>query len=108
MTQEEYKNFVSPSVVRTIFDTSTINAISGKYIILVSGRVVCIGGKMFFDSRAQATKAFYNSFSWRAKRELSIATNSNTHYWNSPEGTKMWLGFKEAITNNYGFKIVRL
>lgn len=111
MTQEEYESVISPSIVNDVFMGETLERSRGKYIISVAGKIVTIKGRVFYDSKSQATKAFYNSFSWKARRAIwaNVRGSGNNRdpygYWSSPDRSLMWTTFKKVLARDYGFKI---
>ena len=109
MPEEYYESLVSPDLINDVFSGEILNGSSGKYVILLQGRLVTIKGRVFYDTKTQATKAFYNSFSWKVRRAIWAQTPHSREqygYWGSPDRGRMWLAFKKALEKNYGFKIV--
>ena len=108
MTQEQYETLVTPSVIDSVFSDEILTNSRGKWVIILHGNVVAIKGRVFYDSKEQATKAFYNSFSWKARRALWMArpdTEDTWGYWRSPDRGLMWTTFKKVLARDYGFKI---
>lgn len=111
MTKAEYKELITPALVREIFQGNIVESNSGKYAITVCGKIVSVGGKIFYDSHEQAVKGFYNSFGWRARRVIYRAANptdDSWRWWRNEDRTIMWTAFKEVLKNNYGFDIIQL
>ena len=111
MTKDEYKELVTPELIRSIFEGSIVSDFACRYAVTVGGKIVSIAGRVFYDSREQAMKGFYNSFSWKVKRALWRAANpENVHlsWWGSPDNSKAWAAFKEVLKDRYGFDIIRL
>jgi len=111
MTTAEVKELVSPEFVRELFVGSVVDSSQPRWAITIGGKIVTIGGKIFFDTREQAVEGFYNSFSWRARRKLYQALHpedTGWGWWRNAESTVMWKGFKEAITEKFGFKIIQV
>lgn len=111
MTKAEYKQAITPEVIREIFQGHIVESNSSKYAITVCGKIVSIGGKIFYDSHEQAVKGFYNSFGWRARRVIYRAVNptdDSWRWWRSADSRTMWTAFKEVIKDNYGFDIIQL
>lgn len=109
--ENSYERFVTPALVREIFENSILNSTAERWIISVCGKIVAIQGKIFYDSRDQAVKAFYNSFNWRARRrigQLSHPDDGNAGWWSDPNRGRYWKDFKSALTKNYGFVITRV
>ena len=109
MTESEYRQRITPSIIRDVFENHILTLDSPKYAITVSGHLLTISGRTLWDSPSQATKAFYNAFSWRAKRTLheSITGRDNYSWWRDSDGTAMWSAFKKELKDNYGFKIIK-
>ena len=63
MLTDRYESLVTPSLIASVFNGSYLQR-AGKWCITLNGQVVTIAGKVCFDSKQQATKAFYNSFNW--------------------------------------------
>ena len=111
MTKDEYKELVTPELIRSVFEGSIVEDSVCRYAITVGGKIISVAGKIFYDSREQAMKGFYNSFSWKAKRELWCAANPENDYhgwWRNTDNTKAWTAFKEVLKGRYGFDIIRL
>ena len=109
MTKNEYKERVTPAIVRQVFEGNIIYPERQRWVMLLGGRIVAIQGKCFYESKQQAIKALYNNMSWKAKRELWWETHPDEDryaYWRQPESSTMWRAFKEAIAEKYGFKVV--
>ena len=49
MTKAEYKELITPALVREIFQGNIVESNSGKYAITVCGKIVSVGGKIFYD-----------------------------------------------------------
>lgn len=107
----DYETLVTPSMVRELFADNVLDDDDKGYIISVCGKIVTIDGKIFFKSREQATKAFYNSFNWRARRRMFVALHPEDRagygVWSFPDRTKLWLAFKRVLERDYGFKIMK-
>lgn len=110
MTKAEVKEMISPEVVRTIFEPFVVATNAEKWAITISGRIIAIGGKMFYDTKQQAVKAFYNAFKWRAGRDIWQQTHPDDPWgwWRSGDSAVIWKGFKEALTEKFGFKIIQV
>ena len=110
MTKAEYKAAITPQFVREFFTGSVVDNSGPRYAITVAGKIVSIGGKIFFGSREQAMKGFYNSFSWRAKRQIwnMCHAGNDGYWWRSPDSPTIWKAFKEALAEQYGFNIIQL
>ena len=110
MTKAEVKEKVSAEVVRDIFEPFVVASNAEKWAITVSGRIIAVSGKMFYDTKQQAVKAFYNSFKWRALRSLWSQEHPDDPWgwWRSSDSKPLWEGFKEALAEKFGFKIVQV
>ena len=110
MTKQEYKDLVTDDVVREIFQNHLLNEQSSRFVISVGGKIVAVGGKMFYDSREQAVKAFYNSFRWRAQHVLWRVNHPDNPWgwWRDPDNSVIWRAIKEKLTESYGFKIMQV
>ena len=87
-----------------------LEAGSGKWIITVLGKPVIMSGKLLYDSRKQAVKAFYNCFKWRSSRDLHMATHLGASLWDwwREERNSYWPVFKKVMTEKYGLKIIQI
>ena len=108
----DYETLVTPSMVRELFADSVLDDDDKGYIISVCGKIVTIDGKIFFKTREQATKAFYNSFNWRARYRMFEAlhpedTGRGYGVWSFPDRSKLWFAFKRVLERDYGFKIMK-
>ena len=112
MTKAEVKQLVSPRFVRELFGEFVVDSSQPRWAITICGKIIAIGGKMFYDSRDQAVKGFYNAFNWRARRKLYIAQHpedvTGWGWWRNEDSKTIWSGFKDAITEDYGFKIIQV
>ena len=111
MTKAEYKEVITPEIVRRIFEGCTVESNNSKYAITVGGKIISVGGKIFYDSHEQAIKGFYNSFSWRARRIVweSLHPNENPWgWWRNEDRSVVWSAFKEVLKEKYGFDIIQL
>lgn len=112
MPTNNFERYITPSLIRDIFQNSVVSEGNKGWCILLSGKIVTINGKMFFNSRQQAVKAFYNSFHWRVGREMYRITHPTEErwwsWWSDPDRTACWKTFKKVLERDYGFKIVRV
>lgn len=110
MTKDEYKNAVTPDVVREVFEDNIFYPELRKWAMFVSGKLISIQGKCFYDSREQALKSLYNSLGWKVKREIWVKAHpgEEVRYWRQPDAGMMWRAFKEVITEKYGFNVVKI
>lgn len=111
MTKAEYKELITPALVREIFEGNVVDSYNRKYAITVGGKIVSVAGKVFYDTHEQAVKGFYNSFGWRARRVIYRAANptdDSWRWWRSADNRTMWTAFKEALKEKYGFDIIQL
>lgn len=109
--QNEFEDVITSDIVRNTFKNSIFeNGCSNKWAMFICGRLISISGKSFFDSREQATKAFYNAFHWRVGREIqrSFSGNRIYYWWSNPHRRDYWEAFKKVIKNKYDFKIVKI
>jgi hypothetical protein len=84
MVRTEFKNLVTPAMVDDMFRNFYIDSENKGWVITVCGKVLTINGKMLYKSRKQAVTAFYNSYRWRAMRQMAYAVHPNTehpYYW---------------------------
>ena len=111
MTAEEYRRFMTPALVRDVFEDCVLNEGSERWAITVGGKVLSIQGKTFYNSREQAVRAFYNSFSWRARRALWQAAHPTDDtwggWWREDRGV-LWNTFKKSLTEDYGLNFIRV
>lgn len=108
--QIDYSSYVTPTFVRELFEGAILDEENKGWYITLCGKILTIDGKVFFNSREQAMKAFYNSYNWRAKHKLYDVThpepNGRYHYWSDPDRTIMWRAFKRKLESEYGFQIL--
>lgn len=111
MTKAEYKEVITPEMVRQIFEGRTVESNNSKYAITVGGKIISVGGKIFYDSHEQAVKGFYNSFGWRARRVIWGLLHPNDTpwgWWRNEDSSVVWSAFKEVLKEKYGFDIIQL
>ena len=111
MTSEEYKNSITPEFVRGLFKDSILQDGDERWAITICGKIISVQGKVFYDSREQAVRAFYNMFSWRIRRELFIATHPNDtsyRWWSDPDRPEVWKIAKKTLTDEYGLNFIRV
>lgn len=106
---ENAEELITPTMVREIFEDNIINEGPKGWCMMICGKVLTVNGKMFYKSRQQAVKAFYNSYHWRAMRHIHTArTGEPWGWWNDYRRTNDWKAFKKVLTEKFGFKIVRI
>lgn len=100
---------VTPSLVREVFQRDIVNSDNRGWSITVCGKLLAVGGKVFFETREQAVKAFYNSYRWRVTRSMSLANNPDEdHWWRDGNSSNYWKTFKKVLEKDYGFKFIKL
>lgn len=110
MTEQEVEVLITPSLLREVFNDSIIDSNKPRYIITLGGKVIVIQGKIFYDSKEQATKAFYNSFSFKVRNTFWRDTHSadNWGWWRSEECRMLWRVFKKVVKRDFSFEIKRV
>lgn len=112
MTAEEIKNIINSEFVTNFFEGSTFSEDADRWVITVCGKVIAIQGRIFYPTKKQAVKAFYNAFHWRAYRAIWTATHQYTRnpWWNCPTSDRsiMWKAFKETLVNDYGLNFIKV
>jgi len=111
MPASNYDRLVTPSLVRNLFENSVIDSENKGWAITVCGKILTVSGKMFFRSREQAVKAFYNSYHWRAMREMHLAahpTSDRWGWWSDENRSDYWKTLKKVLERDYGLKFIRL
>lgn len=113
--ETNYEEMVTPSFIREVFEGSLITEGQQRWAITVCGKIVTLNGKMLFDSKQQATKAFYNGFHWRFGRNVAFHINGGDSYrpggyywWSDPNRLNRWKAFKKVLERDYGFKIIQV
>lgn len=108
--ENNIKDYITPQFVRNLFSRDLLPEAGNRWVITVCGRIVTINGKVFFHSREQAVRGFYNSFHWRACRDLGAAVNpaDQYYYWRDPNRKAYWNAIKKALEEKYDFKIVQV
>ena len=102
-----FESYITPTFVRNLFENDIIDNKERGWAISISGKILTIGGKMFFKTRAQAVKAFYNSYSWRVRRAVYLQMNpGRTDWWRG--GNHYWKSTKKVLENKYGLKFIKL
>lgn len=110
MTKDEVKELVTPQFVRELFQDHIVESGQARWAITVCGKIVSVGGKIFYDSREQAVRGFYNAFRWRACSSLWRTTHPEDRWgwWRSTDNGTVWKGIKEALMEQYGFSVIQL
>ena len=98
MPATDCERFVTPSMVREMFQDYIIDNGNKGWGITVCGKILTVNGKMFFDSREQAVKAFYNSYHW----------SNRWSWWSDENRTTYWKAFKKVLERDYGLKFIKL
>lgn len=112
--ETNYEEMITPSFVREVFSNNIIREGQEQWVITVGGKIVTLSGKMLFDSKQQATKAFYNSFHWRFGRQVAIQINGGEvwngpyYWWRDSNRLNRWKAFKKVLERDYGFKIIQV
>lgn len=104
------ERLVTPSMVRTMFEDYIIDRDKG-WAMTVCGKILTVNGKMFFKTREQAVKAFYNSYHWRAMREMHMAAHPGSDrwsWWNDENRSIYWKSFKKVLERDYGLKFIQV
>jgi hypothetical protein len=110
MSETTIKDAITPTLVRNIFENHVIGDDKG-WCITVCGKILTVNGKVFFESRTKAVKAFYNSYSWRVKRSIHYAVNPSSEgygWWRNDAGRQYWNVFKDVLTEEYGLKFIKV
>lgn len=109
MTIGQYKAALTPELINTIFAGNTISSASGKWYITVDGKILMTNnGRIFFDSRSQASKAFYNAYRWRANWRIHQFLHEDGYSWSSDgRPGRRWAAFKQVLQEGHNFKIQR-
>jgi len=109
MTNTELDSLITPNVIRETFEGNLLDSDNKGWYITVCGKVLTIKGKIFFNSREQAVKAFYNSYNWRATRNIAVNVHPNQEYrwWNDPNRPYYWKAFKRVLEKDYGLRFIR-
>ena len=104
------EDVLTDNFIDTLFASDYLPENTERWMIIVKGKPLAIQGKLFYYSKQQATKAFYNSFSWRARWQIGVALNPHDSY--GYHGTfnraEAWRTFKRVLTDKYGFEIVQV
>ena len=111
MTADECERLVTPSMVRDIFQDYIIDNNNKGWAITICGKILTINGKMFFRTREQAVRAFYNSYHWRAMRSMHLAAHPGSDrwsWWSDESSSVYWKSFKKVLETNYGLKFVEV
>lgn len=110
--ENNVKDYVTPQFVRTLFERDLLPESGERWAISICGKIVTINGKVVFPTRAQAVKAFYNSFHWRAMRDLAQAMHPNSedryYYWRDPNRKSNWEALKKALAEKFDFKFIQV
>ena len=104
------ERLVTPSMIRNIFQNYIIDENRG-WVMTICGKILTVNGKMFFKSRAQAVKAFYNSYYWRAMRDMHVAAHPNSDrwtWWSDEDRSVYWKSFKKVLERDYGLKFIQV
>lgn len=111
MNQIDYENIITENVVQNIFGEDLIDSTSGKYIITICGKILSINGRMFWNSRDQAIKSFYNSYKWRVRRDILMVLHPHDNlfnWWSDSNGGIIWKAFKQVLKEKFNFKITKV
>lgn len=110
MPANDYENLVTPDMIRRVFQDFILDENRG-WAITVCGKILTVNGKMFFKTREQAVKSFYNSYRWRAMREIHIAAHPSSErwgWWRDTERSIYWKSFKKVLERDYGLKFIQI
>lgn len=112
--ETNFEEMVTPAFIREVFDGHLVNRGQERWAITVCGKIVTLSGKMLFDSKQQATKAFYNGFHWRFGHNVARHINGGDgwigeyHWWSDADRANRWKAFKKVLERDYGFKIIQV
>lgn len=104
------ERLVTPDMVRRMFEEFIIDDTKG-WAMTVCGKILTVNGKMIYKTREQAVRAFYNSYHWRAMREMHMAAHPGSDrwsWWSDENRTIYWKSFKKVLERDYGLKFIRL
>lgn len=108
-SNNDFKQLVTPTLVRNVFESSVLDDNNRGWCILVAGRVITINGRMLYPTREQAVKAFYNRFNWRVTSAMHNANSRGTSsWWRDRNRSDYWKSFKKVLEEEYSFKIVKV
>lgn len=89
----ETSNAIINNIIRQY--TKPVEEVFHGWIILIDGQVWKSTTRSFiFDSKRQATAAFYNVMRWKVISTMGRAEGDD-YYWNN--GSRYWARFKEAL-----------
>jgi len=108
MSVDNIERFITPSFVRDLFQNSTINGQEKGWAITISGKILTIGGKMFFKTREQAVKAFYDRYNWRVRSKVHEYLHPNEGHWWGVDSRTYWIPVKKVLEKDYGLKFIKL
>lgn len=106
MSNDNVEEVVTPSFVHDMFYNNTVDSSNKGWVIVISGRVLTISGKMFFKTREQAVKAFYNSYNWRIRYKIHTELYGDNRWWRAT--TNYWAQAKKILETKYGLGFVKL
>lgn len=111
MSNSNFEELVTPTLVRNVFEDSLIGQDNKGWAIIVCGGLLSIGGKVFFKTKTQAVRAFYNFYRWRVCRALHAARYPSAlpwEWWGSTSRSDYWKAFKGVLERDYGLKFIHL
>lgn len=104
---------VNKDIIRAISDSIMPRHLTDKFegcYIIIDGKVYIDGtGKFLFPTKQQAVRNFYNTFSWKVKREYyQICRRRNPRYsYGDTARSEIWAEFKKNILSR-GFQVVQI
>ena len=90
---------INDTVINALFDGYILDKTIRHYCITYKGKIIMCQGKMLYDTKQQATKAFYNMFRWRLGAICRRVYNLNWDQWSSVRGCT-WKNLKDAIKDD--------
>ena len=82
------------------------------WVVMIEDKIFCpTGASMFYDTKQQAWKHFYNEYHWNVKRAYKT-DKYGKDYWNirntiTESDTQIWNAFKNELYSSYDFRIIQ-
>lgn len=98
---------INEEVINRIFDGYLLNKAIPHYCITYKGKIIVANGKMLYNSKQQASRAFYNMFRWRLSWVYRQIHHIDWNTWVTEEmGSDTWKEFRNTIKDD--LKIVEV
>lgn len=97
---------INDDVIDRVFEGYLLDKTIPHYCITYKGKIIVANGKMLYNSKQQASRAFYNMFRWRLSYVYRQTYNIDWNRWVDEMRSDIWKEFRNTIKDD--LKIVEV